>query len=285
MPDHEGEDEQSIEDAGQEKNEQQNNSQGLFMSKEAKTNGLDPAPQKSAGRKGSTSEYPMLDLREVCDFAQTIRSKGVEAETMPTVAKATGYASPTSTGFYRRIVAARLFQLLQAPGAALTPLALDYFKPELGEAKSRALKQAVRSVASYQPLLEKYQGKKLVVDNIENAIARSSDLTDECALLCAKCFVQSLRFAGELDGDDVLLASAKATAPAELEQPQITRSAIPPQLQTTSDLETYYLTLDAASKRRVIVQAPAAVTAAELKRIQDWLSFQLLITEMGATEP
>jgi hypothetical protein len=76
-------------------------------------------------------------------------------------------------------------------------LALDYFKPESDDAKSRALKQAVRSVASYQPLLEKYLGKKLVVDNIENAIARSSDLNDDCALLCAKCFVQSLRFAGE----------------------------------------------------------------------------------------
>lgn len=241
-------------------------------------------PPKASGRKGSTSGYPMVDLRETCNFAQTIREKGVEAETMPTVAKVSGYASPTSTGFYRRIVAARLFQLLQPQGAALTPLALDYFKPESDDAKSRALKQAVRSVALYQPLLEKYLGKKLVVDNIENAITRSSDLNDDCALLCAKCFVQSLRFAGELDGDNVLLASAKVTAPAEVQQ-QTTRSAITSQLQTTSDLETYYLTLDSNRKRRVVVQAPAAITAAELKRIQDWLSFQLLITETDSTEP
>jgi hypothetical protein len=256
------------------------------MTKENELVKPDPSPPKPTARKGSTSEYPMVDLREVCDFAQTIREKGVEAETMPTVAKASGYASPTSTGFYRRIVAARLFQLLQPQGAALTPLALDYFKPESDDAKSRALKQAVRSVASYQPLLEKYLGKKLVVDNIENAIARSSDLNDDCALLCAKCFVQSLRFAGELDGDDVLLASVKVSAPAEVQQQQQTaRSAITSQLQTTGDLETYYLTLDANRKRRVVVQAPAAVTAAELKRIQDWLSFQLLISEMDSTEP
>ena len=153
----------------------------------------------------------MVDLREVCDFAQTIREKGVEAETMPIVAKASGYAAPTSTGFYRRIVAARLFQLILPQGATLTPLALDYFKPESDDAKSRALKQAVKSVTSYQPLLEKYLGKKLVVANIENAIARSSDLNDDCALLCAKSFVQSLRFAGELDGDDVLLLVCKSS--------------------------------------------------------------------------
>jgi hypothetical protein len=50
-------------------------------------------------------------------------------------------------------------------------------------------------------------------------------------------------------------------------------------------LETYFLTLDAGGKRRVIVQAPAAVTSAELKRIQDWLSFQLLISENEQNGP
>lgn len=244
----------------------------------------DPKPPKARGKKGSTSDYPMVDLREVCDFAQAIREKGVEAETMPIVAKACGYASPTSTGFYRRLGAARLFQLVHPQGAALTPLALDYFKPESDDAKSRALKKAVRSVALYQPLLEKYLGKKLVVDNIENAIARSSDLNDECALLCAKCFVQSLRFAGELDGDDVLFASPRATESREAPQPTA-RHSLAAEISPGDELEAYYLTLDAGRKRRVIVQAPAAVTSAELKRIQDWLSFQLLVAENNLPEP
>jgi len=46
-----------------------------------------------------------------------------------------------------------------------------------------------------------------------------------------------------------------------------------------------WLTLDARSKRRVIVQAPPEVTAQELKRVQEWLSFQLLVTEAGAVQP
>lgn len=254
------------------------------MSKDQTSQTSPAAPIKQRRKKGSTADYPMVDLREVCDFVQTIREKGVEAETMPIVAKACGYAAPTSTGFYRRIVAARLFQLLQPQGAALTPLALDYFKPESDDAKSRALKKSVRSVASYQPLLDKYVGKKLVVDNIENAIARSTDLNDECALLCAKCFVQSLRFAGELDGDDVLFGTAKAVESSLIEQPAAP-TPIPLQTVAGGEMETYYLTLDASGKRRVIIQAPPAVTAAELKRIQDWLSFQLLITQNELNEP
>lgn len=257
------------------------------MSKAYKTIKPDAETQKPRGKKGSTSDYPMVDLREACEFTQTIREKGVEAEAMPIVAKASGYSSPTSTGFYRRIGAARLFQLLQPQGAALTALALDYFKPESDDAKSAALKQAVRSVASYQPLLEKYLGKKLVIENIENAIARSSDLNDDCALLCAKAFLQSLRFAGELDGDDVLRSPSRVNDPAEARRDEphsAARAMLIPQLESTADLETYYLTLDASRRRCVIVQAPAAVTSAELKRIQDWLSFQLLIAESDTAE-
>ena len=49
--------------------------------------------------------------------------------------------------------------------------------------------------------------------------------------------------------------------------------------QDVPGLETYTLTLHAGSKRRVIIQSPPEVSAVELKRIQDWLSFQLIIKE------
>src|SRR5438876_1225415 len=94
------------------------------MSKDQTSQTSPATPIKQRRKKGSTADYPMVDLREVCDFVQTIREKGVEAETMPIVAKACGYAAPTSTGFYRRIVAARLFQLRQPQGSALTPPAV-----------------------------------------------------------------------------------------------------------------------------------------------------------------
>ncbi len=47
-------------------------------------------------------------------------------------------------------------------------------------------------------------------------------------------------------------------------------------------LETYTLTLDPKQGRRVIVKAPPQVSAAELERIQKWLSFQLLVEDKTA---
>jgi hypothetical protein len=48
-------------------------------------------------------------------------------------------------------------------------------------------------------------------------------------------------------------------------------------------LEKYTLTLSAEKNRRIVIHTPATVSAAELKRIQQWLSFQLIVSdETGA---
>jgi hypothetical protein len=226
----------------------------------------------------------MMDLREVSTFVQTIWEKGVQSEAMSAVAKACGYSAQTSTGFYRRMVAARLFRMAESQSARLTSLALDYLKPDSGDAKTKALREAVRSVPSYQPLLGKYTGSKLNPEIVMNGIARATNLTDDCALICAKVFIESLRFAGELDGDNTLLGSSRP--PSEEAQRATENSGnkevAPPDaalIRSEGELETYYLTLDATKGRRVIVQAPPSVTPSELKRVQDWLSFQLLVEE------
>lgn len=232
----------------------------------------------------------MMDLREVCAFVQMIWEKGVQSESMPAVARACGYSAPTSTGFYRRMVGARLFKMAESQSARLTRLALDYLKPDSGDAKTKALREAVRSVPGYQPLFEKYTGSKLNPEIIKNGIARATDLTDDCALTCSKVFIESLRFAGELDADYTLLGSSRP--PAE-EVPRGTENnggkQVAPQrsapISGEGELETYYLTLDASKGRRVIVQAPPSVTPSELKRVQDWLSFQLLVEEKKGAEP
>jgi len=223
----------------------------------------------------------MVDLRVVCDFVQKIWERGIQSEPMTAVAKACGYSAQTSTGYYRRIAASRLFKMIEPQSARLTQLALDYLRPDSDDAKTRALKEAVRSVPTYQPLLEKYSGTKLNADPLANGIMRLSDLTDDCALVCAKVFIESLRFAGELDADYTLLVSRKngdaSKASAAPDIGDVAARSV--SIGAEGDLETHTLTLDASKKRRVVVQAPPAVSPAELKRIQDWLSFQLLVQE------
>jgi hypothetical protein len=258
----------------------------LFMANEAKQN---PSKTESK-RRDSTADYPMMSLREICDFVQVIWEKGVQSESMPTVARACGYSSATSTGFYRRMVGARLFKMAESQSARLTRLSLDYLKPDSGDAKTKALREAVRSVPGYQPLFEKYTGSKLNQEIIKNGIARATNLTDECALICSKVFIESLRFAGELDADYTLLGSSRLPADETLKASDGNGSKqVAPQkpapMSGDGELETYYLTLDAGKGRRVIVQAPPSVTPSELKRIQDWLSFQLLVEEKKGAEP
>jgi len=247
------------------------------------------APTMNRDKKTSTTELPMIELRQVLSFVSDIHEKGLETTTLAVVAKQTGYAAPTSTPFYRRLVAARLFKLLSPQGAELTKLALDYLKPDSDEAKANALAEVMYSVPTYVELMEKHVGKKLIFDMLKNGIARSYGLAESCAQICARTFIGSVKFAGLLGGDDTLTRGPEKRASpvptnhrgAVVGNSLVVASAI----QDGAELETYYLTLDARTKRRVVVQAPPAVTAQELKRVQEWLSFQLLVTGAEAARP
>ena len=221
----------------------------------------------------------MIDLAESIQFVTAIHEKGLETVSMPDLAKGLGYANPTSTPFYRRMVASRLFKLLTSQGAELTKLALDYLKPDTEEAKARALSESVSSIPGYLKLVEKHGGKRLNVAIIANGMARDFGLTDDCASSCAKAFYASLKFGGFLDGNDTLFgASAQSSKQPDPQKLPGSPVVVLPET-ADADLETYYLTLDARKNRRVIVQAPPSVTQQELKRIQDWLSFQLLVEQ------
>src|SRR5437870_3542254 len=141
------------------------------------------------GKKTSTTDLPMFDLGQIVSFVNAIRQKGLETTGLAEVAKQTGYAAPTSTPFYRRLVAARLFKLLAPQGAELTKLALDYLKPDSEEAKASALAEAIYSVPTYVELIDKHVGKKLNFEMLANGIARSSGLADSCAQICARAFI------------------------------------------------------------------------------------------------
>src|ERR1700722_2823757 len=104
-------------------------------------------------KKDSTNEVPMYDLGEIMTFVTTVHEKGLETEPMPEVAKGCGYKHATSTPFYRRMVAGRLFGLLSKTGAELTPRAKDVLKPDSDGAEKRALVDAVNAVAVYAETL------------------------------------------------------------------------------------------------------------------------------------
>ncbi|MCX6907987.1 MAG: hypothetical protein NTY01_08090, partial [Verrucomicrobia bacterium] len=88
-------------------------------------------------------------------------------------------------------------------------------------------------------------------------------------------------FAGVVvrDGGQIKPAGSKAPeAVAELPKPEPAagkREAV----EMDKGQEQYTLILDAASKRKVVVQAPHVITQKELERVTNWLKFQLIVED------
>lgn len=240
---------------------------------------------KKSARKASTNELPMVDLGIVLDFVGKIETDGLQTLTAQDVAKRMGFAASTSTPFYRRTVAAKLFGLLDTTqGVNLTKLALDYFKPTDDDSKAAALATAIKNVVAYQKILERYSEKRLPqVDILANLIEREFNLASDAAKVCASVFVSSAQRAGLVRGDGTLSTTAISERVASL-APQKTEAVSAPSenvggLLHSGGSESHFLTLDAKAQRRVILQAPPVITAAELKRIQNWLAVQFHVVD------
>ena len=247
--------------------------------------------QGPASKKDSTIDLPMIDLGEAVELVTTIHEKALETASMPEVAKACGYTSPSSTPFYRRAAAARLFKMLSPQKAELTSQALDYFKPDCEDAKQRSLESAVMGVPAYADMVQRYLGKRLNNEIVANSFARTYNLSDACANTCARAFAGSLKFAGLLGADGTVvspgsLSSAPTTAKAEKPKTDPPVPVAPSGMLSAAEhegLEKYTLTLDPETKRRIVLFAPPSVKQRELNRIQQWLSFQLIITDADGT--
>jgi hypothetical protein len=241
--------------------------------------------EKKTARKASTNELPMVDLGAVLDFVGKIESDGLQTLTVHEVAKRMGFASATSTPFYRRIVGAKLFGLLDTTqGVNLTKLALDYFKPTDDDSKAAALATAMKNVVAYQKILERYSGKRLAqVDILANLIEREFNLASDAAKVCGSVFVNSAQRAGLVRGDGTLSTAVAERSPAPAVERKTEggppfQSTAPP-AAAPNDYESHYLTLDAKARRRVMLQAPPVITASELKRIQNWLAVQFHVVD------
>lgn len=257
----------------------------MRMNTKADRGGGGPASDKKRGKKASTNELPMVDLEGVLAFVEKIEANGLQTLSQQDVARRLGYANQTSTPFYRRIVAAKLFGLLDtAQGINLTRLALDYFKPIDEQGKRQALMSAVKNVLAYQTIIDRFTGKRLPpLDILRNSIERDFDLARETANSCADVFVRSVKTAGLVAPDGTLgaVAEQSVSQPTFVQRLQTVTSSEPPGIgvSQSEDSESHFLTLDAGRTRRVVVHAPPIITQQELKRIQSWLGVQLHVVE------
>jgi len=234
-------------------------------------------------KKDSTNELPMYDLGEALKIAATIHEKALETAAMPEVAKGCGYANPTSTPFYRRIAAARLFKLLNSPKAELTKIALDYLKPDTADAKQNALTQAVMGIKIYADIVVQHVGKKVNLELITNRLEKDASLsiTRSCAKICAYAFDSSLRIAGFISVDGTVVIPSGVVAPPKTPplDPPPPKAGTGDELEGDEESQVQTLYLDKARKRKITIKAPFTVTKNELERTRAWLGFVLMVEE------
>jgi len=212
----------------------------------------------------------------------TIRDKAVETASMPGVAKALGYANATSSPFYRRMAAARLFGLLSA--SSLTQRAMDYIKPHDEQMKARVIKEAVLGIPAYEALVTRYAGKKMNVELVANAIERDHNLSASCASLCARVFESSLRFAGMLSIDGTVEVMGVTETPPPEHNPMALATpaaehAVPAPDTNVPDLQQHTLYLDKTKIRTFTFTGPVEITAAEFERICQWLKVTMIVSD------
>jgi hypothetical protein len=239
-------------------------------------------------KKDSTNELPMHNIEEAIKIVLTIHEKALETAAMPEVAKGCGYANPTSTPFYRRIAAARLFRFLAAPKAELTKLAWDYLKPDTDDGKQSAIVQAVMGIRVYAEIINQHVGKRLNIELISNRLEKDDSLgiTKVCAKTCATAFAETLKFAGFIQADGTV-GIPNSGAPA-IDKPLAKLPELPKppkpgnandELERDDESQIQTLYLDNKRKRKITIKAPFSVSQEELERIRAWLGFQLIIED------
>jgi hypothetical protein len=231
----------------------------------------------------SAPRIPLVDLEAAVRAVEAIHHKAVETAPMPEVAKALGYSNATSSPFYRRVVAARLFGLL-SQGSSLTQAAQDYIRPSDEGAKEKVLKSAVLNIPYYRELIIRYMNRKLNVELVKNSIVKDRDMQDASAQICAKAFEASLRFAGMIDEGGVVRTLQPPTAPKErVEEPEEAarraEDVMPPKKDGGDDTQQHVLYLDKNKLRRFSFSGPLEITGAEFQRICRWLEFTMLIVD------
>jgi hypothetical protein len=251
------------------------------------TNQQDPAKEAllttapaSTTRRESTTELPMVELKDIVEFVNKIHEEGLEVAPMPDVALKLGYKNPSSTPFYRRMAGARLFGLLVKPsGAQLTQRARDVLKPSREGAKEDALREALLEIPLYRERLNELDGKRLNSVYLANAFSRGLPITEACAAICAKVFESSVKYSGLVSSDGTISCRAR---PSEK-----TESIVPPNPTETEftleplDIQSHTLFLDKQKQRRFQISAPLEVSQVEFARIRRWLEAVLNVD----TEP
>lgn len=242
-----------------------------------------PAPTKILPNERLTLERQIAALRAYAAIYESKAGQAVTNEDAGTVAKMAAATIVMTNAWFVDIG----FLSRTDGGFSVGSEAVAFLNAENGIAPESAPEKL-------KPLFERYWATQLVlprvrvgslpVDTVVKIIGEHCGASKEHIprielLVDFMCYVGLFRKEG---GEIKMNTPSKGGEPiVQLPPSRNGGSGDSHQDEQTKGLETYTLTLDPVKGRRVIIKAPPEVSAAELKRIQQWLSFQLIVSDVN----
>jgi hypothetical protein len=234
-------------------------------------------PPSSRPRRERSTRYPGVNLAESLKFAAAIDELGVDGMSAAAIAAALGYKNIKTNTFSARLSAARQFGLLNltGDGYALSPLARAILHPVDPAELPRLFRQALVKPPLYAELAERLAGKRVPEATIlGNILYHNHQIIASAKQPAAEAFLESARFAGAVNDDEVFcpdgftpappVPSSKPAAPTETPRPAPGAVGRPGsgEAEVRLDLRLW----DADLGKTIRLRAPQTMTAASLER-------------------
>jgi hypothetical protein len=164
-------------------------------------------PTDRERRRPRSARYPGVPLSDAIEFCKKLDEKGLDGLPAEAIAAGLGYGSIKTNAFSTRLSAARQFGLLDLneKGHTITPLARGLIHPISQSSLARLNRDAVAAPPLYADLLARLSGRKLPdAAALANVLYHQFQITSSAKDAAAQAFLDSTRFAGLVDTDDML---------------------------------------------------------------------------------
>jgi hypothetical protein len=232
-------------------------------------------PPSSRRRRERSTRYPGVSLAESLKFAAAIDELGVDGMSAAAIAAALGYKNIKTNTFSARLSAARQFGLLNLTedGYALSPLSRAILHPVDPAELPRLFRQALVKPPLYAELAERLAGKRVPEATIlGNILYHNHQIIASAKQPAAEAFLESARFAGAINDDEVFCPDGFApaapvpplAAPADAPRPApaLADRSRPGEAEVRLDLRLW----DADLGKTIRLRAPQTMTAASFER-------------------
>lgn len=254
-------------------------------------NGKDEDEATATGKAArSETKYPYYSLTKMIEFVTAVRRAGGSEAPDSDVMRELNLSQKTERLWGYGVPAATYFGLIERVGRGdegrikLTELANRIALPGTPEEARAAKVAAVLKPELYAKLLERFAGHPVPSrDGLKNILHRDYKIVESMAPIAADAFLESIKEAGLVTADNVVLSPTQPPHTAEMGKPPPRKIDDEPKGGETIVVPPGFVSHRFTLRRNMVVTLPLPedLTAKDVERLSKWLA-TLPLDEEGA---